>query len=137
MLKSAILALFNRASMRRFRRVFFNTLRARFRRRSPELVGRTFTELSAFFPDGEASSPVRNAPMKQDPMRGEVGDATQAPLPAELAFVVQLRAQPEPDGIRFAGRAEHMASGTAERFSSAADLVAFITKVVAGSRSPT
>ena len=58
-------------------------------------------------------------------------EATEAPLPAERAFVVQLRAPAEPDGELFVGRAEHMASGTAVRFGSAEDLIAFITKVLA------
>ena len=55
----------------------------------------------------------------------------RAPLPAERAFVVQLRDQSDPAGELFVGRAEHMASGTAERFTSAADLLAFIAKVLA------
>ena len=70
------------------------------------------------------------------PMEGEGGqrpaiEPTEAPLPAERAFVVQLRAQADPRGNLFTGRVEHMASGTAVRFDSAEDLLAFITRVLA------
>ena len=58
-----------------------------------------------------------------------------APLPAGRAFVVQLRAT-EPAGELFVGRAEHMASGTAERFASAAELIAFITRILADDGNP-
>ncbi len=57
--------------------------------------------------------------------------ASEAPLPADRAFVVQLRAQADPDGDLFVGRAEHIASGTAERFGSIEELMAFIEKVLA------
>jgi len=57
--------------------------------------------------------------------------ATEAPLPAERAFVVQLRALPDPAGDLFVGRVEHIASGAAVRFGSVDDLIAFITKVLA------
>jgi hypothetical protein len=57
-------------------------------------------------------------------------DVTQAPLPAERAFVVQLRAQADPSGDLFVGRAEHIASGAAARFGSAAELIAFIANVL-------
>lgn len=57
--------------------------------------------------------------------------ATEAPLPAERAFVVQFRAQPDPAGDLFVGRVEHIASGAVARFGSADDLIAFITKVLA------
>lgn len=64
-------------------------------------------------------------------MRGDVAaKPTGTPLPAERAFVVQLR-DAEPAGELFVGRAEHMASGTAERFSSAAELLGFITRMLA------
>lgn len=56
--------------------------------------------------------------------------ATEAPLPQERAFVVQLRDQPDPAGELFVGRVEHMTSGRAVRFTCAADLMAFITKVL-------
>jgi hypothetical protein len=57
-------------------------------------------------------------------------EATQAPFPAERAFVVQLRAQAASSGDLFVGRAEHIASGAEVRFGSAEDLIAFITKVL-------
>jgi hypothetical protein len=62
-------------------------------------------------------------------------EATEAPLPAERAFVVQLRAQAAPGADLFVGRAEHIASGTAVRFGCAEDLMAFIAKVLASSGS--
>ena len=68
--------------------------------------------------------------MEQKWTRREVAPASEAPLPAERAFVVQLRAQSDPAGNLFVGRAEHMASGVAERFGSAAELIAFIQKVL-------
>ena len=62
--------------------------------------------------------------------RCDVAKRTGAPLPAARAFVVQLR-DTEPGGELFVGRAEHMASGTAERFSSAAELIGFMTRMLA------
>jgi hypothetical protein len=56
--------------------------------------------------------------------------ASEAPLPAERAFVVQLRGQSHPRADLFVGRVEHVASGDSERFSSAEELLAFITKVL-------
>ena len=61
---------------------------------------------------------------------------TGAPLPATRAFVVQLRAETEPAGELFVGRAEHMASGTAERFSSVGELIGFITRMLAPDDDP-
>jgi hypothetical protein len=73
--------------------------------------------------------------MDQKSTTPEVVRASEAPLPAERAFVVQLRAQPDPAGNLIAGRAEHIASGAAARFTSAADLIAFIAQVLAPPRS--
>ena len=69
--------------------------------------------------------------MEKEARLGQVQDTSEAPLPAERAFVVQLRAPAGPDGEVFVGRAEHIASGTTARFGSAEDLIAFITKVLA------
>lgn len=68
--------------------------------------------------------------------RCDVAGPAGAPLPAARAFVVQLRAAPDPAGELFVGRAEHMASGTAERFGSAAELLAFITRMLAPDEDP-
>lgn len=68
--------------------------------------------------------------------RCDAAPPTGAPLPAARAFVVQLRAETEPAGELFVGRAEHMASGTAERFSSAAELIDFITRTLAAKGGP-
>jgi hypothetical protein len=57
--------------------------------------------------------------------------ANDVPLPPQRAFVIQLRAQPDPGADLFIDRVEHMASGDAVRFSSAEDLIAFITRVLA------
>jgi hypothetical protein len=69
--------------------------------------------------------------VEKKPAEDRVGDATQAPLPAERAFVVQLRAQTDPGAELFVGRVEHIASGDAARFNSAQYLLAFIAKVLA------
>ena len=66
----------------------------------------------------------------------DVADVTAAPLRLERAFVVQLREQPDPAANLFVGRAEHLVSGTSERFTCAADLLAFITKVLASPGGP-
>jgi hypothetical protein len=58
-------------------------------------------------------------------------EATEAPLPAERAFVVQFRAQTAAGADIFVGRIEHMASGEATRFGSAEDLLAFVAKMLA------
>jgi hypothetical protein len=63
--------------------------------------------------------------------RRDVAKPTGAPLPTARAFVVQLRAETEPAGEIFVGRAEHMASGTTERFGSAAELLDFIARTLA------
>ena len=55
--------------------------------------------------------------------------ATDVPLPPERAFVVQLRALTDPTGELFVGRIEHIASGSACRFCSAAELTAFIARI--------
>lgn len=74
--------------------------------------------------------------MEHETSRCDVGKGTGAPLPAARAFVVQLRGVTEPAGELFVGRAEHMASGTAERFSSADELIAFITRTLAPAGAP-
>jgi hypothetical protein len=72
--------------------------------------------------------------MKKMAAPGQASEATEAPLPAERAFVVQLRAQHDLSGNLFIGRVEHIASGAAERFGSAEELIAFITKVLTSSQ---
>ena len=84
-----------------------------------------------FLTDIAEAGAIPCAPMEQKATQRQALEATEAPLPAERAFVVQLRAQVDPNGELFVGRAEHMASGTAARFGSAEDLIAFITKVLA------
>lgn len=69
--------------------------------------------------------------MERKGTRCDGAAATGTPLPAGRAFVVQLRAETDPAGELFVGRAEHMASGAAERFSSAAELIDFITRTLA------
>ena len=69
--------------------------------------------------------------MKPPPPQLPVHTTSDAPLPAERAFVVQLRAQGDSSGHLFVGRVEHIATGAEARFSSAEDLIAFITDVLA------
>jgi len=57
--------------------------------------------------------------------------SADAPFPPERAFVVQLRAQTASSAELFIGRVEHLTSGAAHRFSSADELIAFVTKVLA------
>ena len=62
-------------------------------------------------------------------------DAAQAPLPVELAFVVQLRRMPASNAQDLAGRVEHLTSGDALRFTSEAELLAFFRKASATTRA--
>ncbi len=52
------------------------------------------------------------------------------PLPANRAFVVQLRAQPAGEPQHCEGRVEHLVSGQATRFASQPELWAFISRVL-------
>lgn len=62
--------------------------------------------------------------------------ASESPLPAARAFVVQLRAQTDPAADLFVGRVEHIASGEGLRFGSADELLAFMTKVLSSAPPP-
>jgi hypothetical protein len=62
------------------------------------------------------------------PAAGRPSDDAVAPLSPYRAFVVQFRVGAEPH--HFAGRVEHMTSGQAARFSSAEELLAFLTRVL-------
>jgi len=62
--------------------------------------------------------------------QGPSPEAAETPLPADRAFVVQVRAQADPKRDLIVGRVEHIASGEAARFGSAGDLIAFITRVL-------
>jgi hypothetical protein len=59
--------------------------------------------------------------------RPEPANAT--PLPPERAFVVQLRPLSDPRGEVLVGRVEHITSGQTGRFTSAAELTAFIARI--------
>jgi len=89
-----------------------------------------------FLPDSATHRALTPTPMQHKGTRCDVAKATGAPLPATRAFVVQLRAETDPAGELFVGRAEHMASGTAERFTSAAELIDFITRTLAADGGP-
>ncbi len=52
------------------------------------------------------------------------------PLPANRAFVVQLRAQPAEEPPRCEGRVEHLVSGQATRFASQDELWVFISRIL-------
>lgn len=55
-------------------------------------------------------------------------------LPADRAFVVQVAAEPDEES-RLRGRAEHLASGSAEHFDSLSGLGDFIARVLERLRS--
>ena len=94
-----------------------------------------FYENLAVLTDSGAPSAYQHAMERKGAGRA-VAEAIEAPLRLERAFVVQLREQPDPAANLFVGRAEHLVSGTSERFTCAADLLAFITKVLAPPGGP-
>lgn len=51
-------------------------------------------------------------------------------LPANRAFVVQLRTQPAGEPPCCVGRVEHLASGQAARFASQEELWGFISRIL-------
>jgi hypothetical protein len=59
----------------------------------------------------------------------------RAALPAERAFVVQLRADADPARGAVSGRVEHLVSGAAALFESVEQLVDWIRDVIGRSRS--
>ncbi len=61
---------------------------------------------------------------------GRATDVSTSRLPAERAFVLQLRPQVDAGADPFVGRIEHIVSGTAEQFTSAADLIQFVKRVL-------
>jgi hypothetical protein len=67
--------------------------------------------------------------MDRSPQRSGV-ETCEAPLPLERAFVLQIRPQMGANDELFVGRIEHIVSGVAERFASAADVLAFVTRVL-------
>jgi hypothetical protein len=69
--------------------------------------------------------------MDEEANQRRAREGSTAPLPPERAFVVQLRAQSGPTGELFVGRVEHLASGAADHFGCAAELITFIAKVLA------
>jgi len=74
--------------------------------------------------------------MSQPPTDHDPWTATEARLPAERAFVVQLRGHIAPDADPIVGRAEHLASGRAAHFARGHELLNFMRSVL-GSLSPT
>jgi hypothetical protein len=55
---------------------------------------------------------------------------SQPSLPANRAFVVQFRPQPNEALQQYAGRAEHLVSGQVTRFQSLEELLAFMVRVL-------
>jgi hypothetical protein len=55
---------------------------------------------------------------------------SQPSLPANRAFVVQFRPQPNEALPQYAGRAEHLVSGQVTRFQSLEELLAFMVRVL-------
>ena len=74
--------------------------------------------------------------MTSDNGQGADRDKDIVPLPPERAFVVQLRAPADGDGERFAGRAEHIASGLVARFASVEELLGFVRQVLTSQARP-
>ena len=60
----------------------------------------------------------------------------QQPLPTDRAFVVWLRAQSPGASLVWEGRVEHVVSGQVTHFHSLEELVAFISRVLAGGPVP-
>ncbi len=61
---------------------------------------------------------------------GRAPDVSTSPLPADRAFVLQLRPESDAGADVFVGRIEHIASGAAGQFVSAADLIQFVKQVL-------
>jgi hypothetical protein len=68
--------------------------------------------------------------MNQPPTGDDPRATTEARLPVERAFVVQLRGRIAPDADPFVGRAEHIASGTAAHFARSDELLDFMRRVL-------
>ena len=58
------------------------------------------------------------------------------PLPTHRAFVVQLRDQPPGAPLAWDGRVEHVVSGQMAHFHALDELVAFISRILAGMQAP-
>ena len=58
------------------------------------------------------------------------------PLPTNRAFVVQLRAPPPEAPFAWDGRVEHIVSGQMTHFHTQDELLAFISRVLAGVPAP-
>jgi hypothetical protein len=61
----------------------------------------------------------------------EPGFGAATPIPAERAFVIQVREPCDGRGDLFIGRVEHLTTGDARRFRSIDELIAFVTHVLA------
>ena len=55
----------------------------------------------------------------------------------DRAFVIQFRAESDPQTGRFEGRVEQVASGEGARFHSLGELLAFMTRILGGSAPST
>jgi len=58
--------------------------------------------------------------------------ADESPLSPHRAFVVQFREHADVERGQWTGRVEHVTSGQATQFQSLEELLAFITRVLAG-----
>jgi hypothetical protein len=58
------------------------------------------------------------------------------PLPTDRAFVVWLRAQPLGAPLAWDGRVEHVVTAQVTHFHSLEELLAFISRVLAGVPAP-
>jgi hypothetical protein len=74
---------------------------------------------------------TRSKPMAP---RATTTEATRPTLPPSRAFVVQVHADAEPARGVLVGRVEHLASGSAARFSTPEELVSFINETIHNTR---
>ena len=63
-----------------------------------------------------------------------MGERSKDTLPANRAFVIQLRPADPEGGPGFEGRIEHLASGRAEYFSSHKELCKLLDQLLPGKR---
>lgn len=69
-------------------------------------------------------------PSGQDGFEPDEGLTDEPLLPAHAAFVVQLGRVRDPDEFRFVGRLEHILSGRQARFSSQAEMIEAIRRLL-------
>lgn len=81
---------------------------------------------------------MSNHPFDGRPRNSAAEDSATAgqSLQPERAFVVQFHSGPATSRRRLQGRVEHVVSGEAIRFASTAELVDFVTRLLAAADAP-